>query len=213
MTWAKVLEPYKNSPEFELLWQRVKEEYNNYECFPPRKEIFHFLECTAFEDIKVVILGQDPYHVPGQAHGLSFSVRDGIQTPRSLQNIFKELREDIGTNKSSPDLTPWARQGVLLLNASLSVRAHQANSHSKLGWYPFTDFIIKQISEKLEHVVFILWGSFAQQKKMLINSNKHLIIEAVHPSPLSAHRGFFGSKPFSKTNEYLVQFGKKPIIW
>lgn len=161
----------------------------------------------------MVILGQDPYHGDHQANGLSFSVSEEVPAPPSLKNIFKELKADLGIDKTSNELDGWARQGVLLLNACLTVRAHEANSHQHLGWEPFTDFIIREISDKKEHVVFVLWGAFAQKKETLIDVERHLVIKSVHPSPLSAHRGFFGSRPFSKINSYLSAHGEKAIDW
>lgn len=213
MDWKEVLAPYKNTEEFQNLWKKVKEEYNTHLCFPPKQQIFRAIEVTPFEEVRVVILGQDPYHNPGQANGLSFSVNESVPAPPSLQNIFKELNNDLGKVRTQKNLEDWAKQGVLLLNASLSVRAHEANSHSQLGWQNFTDYIIRQISEKKEGVIFLLWGSFAQKKSVWIDRSKHFIISSPHPSPLSAHRGFFGSKPFSKINAILSERGEKEIIW
>jgi len=182
--------------------------------YPPGKFIFHAFDKTPFDAVKVVILGQDPYHGPGQAHGLSFSVPEGMPIPPSLQNIFKELNRDIGMPiPTSGNLEKWAEQGVLLLNAALTVRAQEPASHAKCGWMEFTDAVIKTISEEKEHVVFLLWGRFAQEKQVLIDETKHLVLKAAHPSPFSAEKGFFGSKHFSKTNEYLVTNGKEPIDW
>lgn len=182
--------------------------------YPPGPQIFNAFAQTPFSKVKVVILGQDPYHGPGQAMGLSFSVPDGVPQPPSLQNIFKELHSDIGMPiPKTGNLTPWAKQGVLLLNASLTVRANEANSHSKIGWTVFTDAVIQKISDEKSGVVFLLWGRFAQEKQALIDTSKHFILKAAHPSPLSAHNGFFGCKHFSKTNEILAKEGKEPIDW
>lgn len=182
--------------------------------YPPMPLIFNALNTTPFDKVKVVILGQDPYHWPNQAHGLSFSVQDGILFPPSLKNIFKELQSDIWTNPpTTGNLEKWAKQWVLLLNAILTVRAGEPASHAKIGWESFTDSIIKTLSDKQEGIVFILWGNFARSKKVLIDTNKHFIVESAHPSPLGAHKGFFGSKPFSKTNEILKKLGKEEIIW
>ena len=186
--------------------------YSSGTIYPLREKVFNAIQTTDLADVKVVILGQDPYHGPRQAQGLSFSVPDDIPAPPSLQNILKELAEDIGI-KESHDLTPWARQGVLLLNASLTVPAGQANGHAGQIWEPFTDAVIKVVNEKDTPVVFILWGSYARKKKALITNPRHLILESPHPSPLSAHRGFFGSKPFSKTNAFLTSQGIEPINW
>ncbi len=213
MTWTEVLAPIKESEYFQNLWKNVKQEYAAKKCFPPKNQIFRALELTPFEEVKVVIIGQDPYHNDNQANGLCFSVSEQVQAPPSLQNIFKELKDDLGIERTSKELDDWAKQGVLLLNATLTVQAHLANSHQNLGWQIFTDFIIRQISEKKEYVVFVLWGSFAQKKQELIDPKKHFIIKSAHPSPLSSYRGFFGSKPFSKINDFLVSNGEKPISW
>lgn len=213
MTWKEVLLPIKNSVYFTELWKNVKREYATEKCFPPKEEIFRALELTAFDDIKVVIIGQDPYHNDFQANGLCFSVSDKVKAPPSLRNIFKELESDLGIVKTTNELDSWAKQGVLMLNATLTVKAHQPNSHQYLGWQTFTDFIIKAISEKKENVVFILWGAFAQKKEQLIDQQKHLVIKSPHPSPFSAHRGFFGSRPFSKINEFLKTKGETEILW
>ncbi|MGV3767703.1 MAG: uracil-DNA glycosylase [Chitinophagaceae bacterium] len=182
--------------------------------YPPGKFIFHAFDKTSFDNVKVVILGQDPYHGPGQAHGLSFSVPPGIKPPPSLVNIFKELHADIGMPiPSHGTLEKWAEQGVLLLNAVLTVRANEPASHSKSGWMEFTDAVIKTISEKKEHVVFMLWGRFAHEKQVLIDETKHLLLKAAHPSPFSADKGFFGCKHFSKANAYLAANGLEPIDW
>lgn len=213
MTWTEVLAPIKNSEYFENLWKKVKEEYASTNCFPPKNQIFRALELTPFDEVKVVIIGQDPYHGDFQANGLCFSVSDQVKAPPSLQNIYKELKEDLGIEKTTNELDDWATQGVLLLNATLTVRAHSPNSHKDLGWERFTNFIIKEISYKKENVVFVLWGAFAQKKEELIDPSKHLIIKSAHPSPFSVHRGFFGGKPFSKINDYLVSKGNTPINW
>ena len=213
MTWEEVLKPIKESDYFKNLWEKVKLQYNSNQCFPPKDEIFRALELTEFDDVEVVIIGQDPYHNDGQANGLCFSVSENVTAPPSLKNIFIELKEDVGVERKNKDLQDWAKQGVLLLNATLTVQAHQPNSHKNLGWEVFTDFIIKEISDKKENVVFVLWGAFAQKKASLIDSNKHHILQSAHPSPFSVYRGFFGSKPFSKINNYLLKKGKKPIVW
>lgn len=213
MTWTEVLKPIKNSDYFRTLWQKVKAEYNAGKCFPPKEQIFRALELTPFEDVKVVIIGQDPYHNDFQANGLCFSVTENVAAPPSLKNIFAELKEDLHVERRSKDLEDWAKQGVLLLNATLSVRAHAPNSHKDIGWEGFTDFIIEEISARKESVVFVLWGAFAQKKAPLIDSAKHFIIHSAHPSPFSVYRGFFGSRPFSKINNYLAEKGIKPIQW
>jgi len=213
MTWTEVLAPIKNTEYFTTLWEKVKEEYQTTKCFPPKNQIFRAIELTPFDEVKVVIIGQDPYHNDNQANGLCFSVSDKVKAPPSLKNIFKELEDDLGIKKTSNELEMWAKQGVLLLNATLTVRAHEANSHKDLGWEQFTDFIIKEISDKKDNVVFVLWGAFAQKKAGLIDTKKHFIIQSVHPSPLSARKGFFGSRPFSKINQFLEEKGKEPINW
>jgi len=213
MTWTDILAPIKNTEYFTTLWEKVKEEYQTTKCFPPKNQIFRAIELTPFEEVKVVIIGQDPYHNDNQANGLCFSVSDKVKAPPSLKNIFKELEDDLGIKKTSNELEMWAKQGVLLLNATLTVRAHEANSHKDLGWEQFTDFIIKEISDKKENVVFVLWGAFAQKKAGLIDASKHFIIQSAHPSPFSVHKGFFGSRPFSKINQFLDEKGKEPINW
>ncbi|MBB1574985.1 MAG: uracil-DNA glycosylase [Flavobacteriaceae bacterium] len=213
MTWTEILAPIKNTEYFTTLWEKVKEEYQTTKCFPPKNQIFRAIELTPFEEVKVVIIGQDPYHNDNQANGLCFSVSDKVTAPPSLKNIFKELEDDLGIKKTSNELEMWAKQGVLLLNATLTVRAHEANSHKDLGWEQFTDFIIKEISDKKENVVFVLWGAFAQKKAGLIDASKHFIIQSAHPSPFSVHKGFFGSRPFSKINQFLKEKGKEPINW
>ncbi len=213
MTWTEILAPIKNSEYFLNLWIKVNQEYENGKCFPPKEQIFRALELTEFEDVQVIILGQDPYHNENQANGLCFSVSDKVKTPPSLQNMYKELKIDLNIEKNSNELEDWAKQGVLLLNSTLTVKAHEPNSHKNLGWDIFTDFIIKEISDKKESVVFVLWGAFAQKKVPLIDETKHFIIQSPHPSPFSAHRGFFGSKPFSKINNYLKSKNRKEINW
>jgi len=213
MNWTEILAPIKSSVYFQNLWNTVKQEYASTKCFPPKNQIFRAIELTPFDEVEVVIIGQDPYHNDYQANGLCFSVSESVAAPPSLKNIFIELKDDLGIDRSSRELDDWAKQGVLLLNATLTVRAHSPNSHKDLGWEKFTDFIIKEISDKKENVVFVLWGAFAQKKEELIDSSKHYILKSAHPSPFSVHRGFFGSKPFSKINNYLISKGKKPIQW
>ena len=213
MTWKEILAPIKNSEYFENLWRKVQDEYAAGKCFPPKTQIFRALELTPFEEVKVVILGQDPYHNDFQANGLCFSVSEEVAAPPSLKNIFTELKSDVGIERSKRELDDWAQQGVLLLNATLSVRAHSPNSHKDLGWEKFTDFIIHEVSERKENVVFVLWGAFAQKKEELIDSSKHLILKSAHPSPFSVYRGFYGSKPFSSINSYLVSTGQQFILW
>lgn len=214
-TWKAVLQKEFNAPYFQHIPIHLKTEKSQGKIiYPPGPQIFNAFNTTPFDKVKVVILGQDPYHGLRQAHGLCFSVQSGTQPPPSLVNIFKELHEDIGVPiPDHGDLTHWAEQGVFLLNASLTVRAGEPMSHARIGWAHFTDAVIKTISEKKEHVVFLLWGKFAQEKRTLIDADKHLILRSVHPSPLSAHSGFFGCRHFSKTNEYLVKHGIDPIDW
>lgn len=213
-SWKQHLAPEFEADYFSRLTRFVKEEYSHYEVYPPGKLIFNAFNSCPFNKVKVVIIGQDPYHEPGQAHGLCFSVNDGVQFPPSLQNIFKEIQGDLGTPApASGNLTRWTEQGVLLMNATLTVRAHQAGSHQKRGWEEFTDAAIRHLAEEREHLVFILWGSYAQKKGAVIDRSKHLVLTSAHPSPLSAYRGFFGNGHFSKANEYLLKHGQKPIIW
>ena len=213
-SWYKVLREQFEAPYFADLKAFLVEEKQHYAVYPPGKLIFNAFNLTPFDKVKVVILGQDPYHGPGQAHGLSFSVPDGVQFPPSLLNIFKELNNDLGIPMAhSGNLEKWAREGVLLLNASLTVRAGQAASHSRHGWEAFTDAAIRALSEEREHLVFILWGNYAIAKRALIDPFKHLILTSVHPSPLSASRGFFGCHHFSKTNNYLIEHNIEPIDW
>lgn len=213
-SWKKVLQEEFDKPYFKDLTTFVKNEYETQTIFPPAHLIFNAFEQCPVDQIKVVIIGQDPYHDDNQAHGLCFSVNDGIKTPPSLRNIFKEQAQDLDLDiPESGNLERWAKQGVLLLNATLTVRAHQAGSHQRKGWEKFTDAVIQQISEECEHVVFLLWGNYAQRKGEMINQDKHYILKSVHPSPLSASRGFFGNHHFSKTNEYLKTKEKEEIRW
>ncbi|RSK45624.1 uracil-DNA glycosylase [Hymenobacter perfusus] len=214
-SWRKVLAAEFEKPYFQHLIAFVKGEYATTTVYPPGPQIFHAFEACPFEQVKVVILGQDPYHGKGQAHGLSFSVAEGVRTPPSLQNIFKELQADLPERPPAPNgnLDRWAEQGVLLLNATLTVRAADPGSHQKKGWEQFTDAVIQQISDQKEHVVFVLWGAYAQKKGEIIDARKHLVLKAAHPSPYAADRGFFGSRPFSQTNAYLQQHGEQPITW
>lgn len=200
-------------PYWESLTTFVRAEYAAGRCFPQGKNIFRAFDLTPFDQVKVVILGQDPYHTPGAAMGFCFSVPEGNRPQPSLQNIFQELGDDLGTVRSRTDLSDWAEQGVFLLNSVLTVRAHAAGSHAGHGWEQFTDSAIHRLSEQREHLVFILWGSYAIAKKALIDSRKHLVITSPHPSPFSAHKGFFGSKPFSRANAYLESHHQAPIAW
>lgn len=213
-SWKAVLAEQFNSPYFKELKTFLLFEKKKYVVYPPGKEIFAAFNSTPFNSVKVVIIGQDPYHGPQQAHGLCFSVRKGIKAPPSLQNIFKELSNDIGLEiPKHGDLTAWSKQGVLLLNATLTVRARLAGSHQNKGWELFTDSVIKAVSEQREKVVFILWGSYAKNKAQLIDANKHCILKAAHPSPYSADNGFFGCKHFSKVNDYLIKNNLEPVNW
>ena len=212
--WDIILKSEFEKDYFYNLLKFVQGEYKRTTVFPPKSEVFKAFRYTPYKDLKVVILGQDPYHGEGEAEGLSFSVKKGIKKPPSLNNIFKELHDDLGCSiPVDGSLTYWAKQGVLLLNAVLTVIKDHAASHKDIGWEQFTDFVIKKINEKDEPVVFILWGNFARSKKKLITNKKHLVIESAHPSPLSAYNGFFGSHPFSKTNEFLIKNNLKPIDW
>ena len=212
--WDSVLENEFSCAEYLKLREFLKQEYSNYDIFPSMYDIFNSMKITPFSDVKVVIIGQDPYHEPGQAMGLSFSVPKGEKIPPSLVNIYKEITAETGEQMPNHgDLTGWAKQGVLLLNAVLTVRSHLANSHKNKGWEFFTDGIIKKISNLKSGVVFLLWGANARSKKSLIDTSKHLVLECAHPSPLSAYNGFFGCNHFIKTNEYLTKIGKKPINW
>lgn len=213
-SWKAVLDGEFEKPYFNALTDFVRGEYQTQRIYPPGKEIFNAFNLCPFDQVKVVLIGQDPYHGPGQAHGLCFSVKDGIKFPPSLRNIFKEIDNDLGVPvPESGDLTRWATQGVFLLNATLTVRAHQAGSHQKKGWETFTDSVIHILSEKRENLVFLLWGAYAQRKAELIDSSKHLVLDSVHPSPLSASRGFFGNHHFSRANSYLANHGIPPVNW
>jgi len=213
-SWKAQLAEEFEKDYFVQLSEFVRNEYKTKKIYPPGKLIFNAFDQCPFDQLKVVILGQDPYHGPGQAHGLCFSVNDGIPFPPSLRNIFKELKNDVGKEiPTSGNLLEWARQGVLLLNATLTVRAYQAGSHQKKGWEQFTDAVINIINEQKKHVVFILWGNYAISKSKFTDQGKHLILTSVHPSPLSASRGFFGNKHFSRTNEFLISKGLEPIVW
>lgn len=213
-SWKPILSDEFEKDYFKKLTEFVREEYRLQKVYPPARLIFNAFDQCPFNLLKAVILGQDPYHGPGQAHGLCFSVNDGVEFPPSLHNIFKELKQDIGKPiPVSGNLTPWARQGILLLNATLTVRAHQAGSHQGKGWETFTDSVIHKINEQKEHAVFILWGNYAIRKGEFIDRSRHLVLTSVHPSPLSASRGFFGNKHFSRTNHFLEQHGMEPILW
>src|SRR5689334_43346 len=214
-SWKKILKEEFSKPYFQQIALHLKTEKSQGKTiYPPGSLIFNAFNTTPFDNVKVVILGQDPYHGPGQAHGLCFSVNNGVPPPPSLVNIFKELHSDVGVPiPNHGTLTKWAEQGVLLLNASLTVRASEPMSHAQIGWAEFTNNVIKAISQQKEHVVFMLWGKFAQEKQVLIDETKHLVLKAAHPSPLSAHSGFFGCRHFSKANEYLTRNGIDPIDW
>lgn len=213
-SWKNVLQTEFDKPYFESVTAFVRSEYKSRKIFPPAKLIFNAFDQCPFDKVKVVILGQDPYHGDGQAHGLCFSVNDGIEFPPSLINIFKEIERDLSIPvPKSGNLTRWAQQGVLLLNATLTVRAHQAGSHQGRGWEEFTDAVIRTLAEKKENLVFLLWGSYAQKKGAFIDSNRHLVLKSVHPSPLSAYRGFFGNNHFSSANNYLREHGQEEINW
>ncbi|MBQ2534928.1 MAG: uracil-DNA glycosylase [Prevotella sp.] len=214
-SWKERLQTEFGKPYFEQLTAAVRREYATYVCYPPARLVFNAFNLCPFDKVKVVIIGQDPYHEPGQAHGLSFSVMDGIAFPPSLQNILKEVRDDVGADiPMTGNLTRWAEQGVLLLNATLTVRAHQANSHASLGWQTFTDAAIRALASEREHIVYMLWGGFARGKAPMIDKTKNLVLESVHPSPLSANRGgWFGQHQFSRCNEYLIANGLEPIEW
>lgn len=213
-SWKRVLSSEFEKEYFKTLRDFIHSEYRNKIIYPPAKQIFNAFDSCPFESVKVVILGQDPYHEPSQAHGLSFSVLPPCPPPPSLVNIYKEIRSDVGTLVSANgDLTDWSRQGVLLLNATLTVEAHKAGSHQNKGWETFTDSAIKALAENREHLVFMLWGSYAQRKGAFIDRSRHLVLQAPHPSPLSAYRGFFGCKHFSSANAYLISQGLSPIVW
>ena len=212
--WLDALKVEFRQPYYKKLFQTVNEEYRTRQIFPPADDIFNAFHLTPLHEVKVVILGQDPYHGEGQAHGLCFSVRPGVDIPPSLVNIYQELHDDLGcTIPNHGCLTKWAKQGVLLLNTVLTVRAHQANSHKGIGWEEFTDAAIRKLNEQDRPIVFMLWGRPAQAKKSMLHNPKHLILEAPHPSPLSAYRGFFGSRPFSQANRFLEAQGVEPVDW
>lgn len=213
-SWKALLQEEFDKPYFAELTEFVRSEYKSYRIYPPGSQIFNAFNLCPFDKVKVAIIGQDPYHGPGQAHGLCFSVNDGVPFPPSLRNIFKEINADTGAPiPQSGNLTRWATQGVLLLNATLTVREHSAGSHQRRGWETFTDSVIRIISEQKSNVVFILWGAYAQSKASLIDSSRHLVLRSVHPSPLSAHAGFFGNHHFSLANDYLVRSGLTSIDW
>ena len=211
--WDIVLKEEMQKDYFRQLGHFVKSEYATKRCFPEYKNIFNALRFTDYDEVKVVILGQDPYHGEKEAHGLSFSVQKGVKRPPSLDNIFKELYNDLGIRRENNDLTDWAKQGVLLLNSIMSVVMDHPLSHQNHGWEQFTDAIISKLNEREKPVVFVFWGSYARSKKVLITNTRHKIIESVHPSPLSAYRGFFGSKPFSQINQFLIKNGESEIKW
>lgn len=213
-SWKRHLQPEFDKDYFLKLTDFVRTEYRTATIYPPGRLIFNAFDLCPFDRVKVVIIGQDPYHGPGQAHGLCFSVNEGIAYPPSLVNIFKEIKADIGTEPpTTGNLTRWARQGVLLLNATLTVRAHQAGSHQNKGWELFTDAVIRLLAEEKEHLVFILWGAYAQRKGAFIDRSRHLVLTSAHPSPLSAYNGFFGNHHFSRTNTYLEEHGETGIVW
>ena len=212
--WAVELKDEFGKEYYRSLFEKVKSEYRNYRIYPPSQDLFNAFHLTPFEKVKAVIIGQDPYHEEGQAQGLCFSVREDVEIPPSLQNIYQELHDDVGTY--IPDngyLVKWARQGVLLLNTVLTVRAHRANSHREIGWEEFTNAAIRALDKEDRPIVFLLWGRPAGEKEKLLHNDKHLVLKAPHPSPLSAYRGFFGCRHFSKTNDYLVRSGETPIDW
>jgi uracil-DNA glycosylase len=212
--WNALLADELEKPYFEKLYHFVAEERRTHTVYPPAQDVFSSLRTTPYERVKVLLLGQDPYHGPNQAHGMCFSVRPGVKPPPSLQNIFKELHDDLGCQiPNNGYLVPWAEQGVLLLNAVLTVRKGEANSHKDKGWEQFTDAVIRKVNEKEDLVVFVLWGAYAQKKRDLIDTSRHKIIQAAHPSPFSADKGFFGSRPFSKINNFLREAGKAEINW
>lgn len=213
-SWDEKLSVIWNSSGFKNFYNMIMKLYDKKTIYPLKENIFNAFKLTSFENVKVVIMGQDPYHGEGEAHGLSFSVQDNVKIPPSLQNIYKELYSDLGIPpKNTGNLTGWAKEGVLLLNSTLTVEKDKANSHQGLGWQYFTDYVIKVLNLSEKPIVFILWGNFARSKKVLITNPKHLILESPHPSPFSAYNGFFGSKPFSKTNDFLIKNNIKPIDW
>ena len=212
--WLEVFKPEYKKPYYKKLYDFISEEYSRYTVYPPGDDIFNAFHLTPLSKVKVVIIGQDPYHEPGQAHGLCFSVKQGVDIPPSLQNIYKELHDDVGFE--IPDhgcLTSWAEQGVLLLNAVLTVRAHAAASHQNKGWEEFTDAVIRAVNEVDRPIVFLLWGSFARSKSKMLTNPNHLVLEAPHPSPLSAYLGFFGCRHFSRANDFLTAHGAEPVDW
>ncbi|MFN6380631.1 MAG: uracil-DNA glycosylase [Flavobacteriales bacterium] len=212
--WFEIIKPYLEGFDLETFFQSIEEEYNSNVCYPPLERVFFALNEISPSQVKVVILGQDPYHGPNQANGLAFSVNSGMKIPPSLLNIFKEIKNEYGFEiPSSGDLTPWLKQGVLLLNSTLTVREASANSHQGIGWERITDALVKALANDNEHLVFILWGTFASKKKDLIPAEKHLVLTGHHPSPLSAHKGFFGNNHFLKTNDFLIEKQKTPINW
>ena len=214
LSWAERLSPEFSAPYFADLVEFVRQEYTHSVCYPSGRQIFNAFDLCPFESVRVVILGQDPYHEPKQAEGLCFSVADGVPFPPSLRNIFQEIHDELGIpTPQSGSLRRWAEQGVLLLNATLTVRAHQAGSHQGRGWERFTDAVVRRIAEERQHVVFLLWGSYAQRKGAFIDRSRHLVLEAAHPSPLSAYRGFFGCRHFLRCNEYLTNHNLQPIQW
>lgn len=213
MEWSEVFHDITNRHDFKEMHDFLEQEYSTKIVYPDKENIYQAFDLTPFDNVKVVILGQDPYHGPNQAHGLAFSVQPNAKFPPSLRNMYKELEDDIGCVRTTPHLQDWAREGVLLLNTVLTVRQGEAHSHKEIGWETFTDEVIQAVSQNLSNVVFILWGKPAQQKIKLIDTSKHCIIKAPHPSPLSAYRGFFGSKPYSKANNYLESKGIQPINW
>lgn len=213
MEWSEVFHDITNRHDFKEMHDFLEHEYSTKIVYPDKEKIYQAFDLTPFDNVKVVILGQDPYHGPNQAHGLAFSVQPNAKFPPSLRNMYKELEDDIGCVRTAPHLQDWAREGVLLLNTVLTVRQGEAHSHKEIGWETFTDEVIQAVSQNLSNVVFILWGKPAQQKIKLIDTSKHCIIKAPHPSPLSAYRGFFGSKPYSKANNYLESKGIQPINW
>ena len=213
-SWGRVLAAEFSQPYFEQLAAFVRQEYAAGPCYPPGSKIFNAFNSTPFDRLKVVILGQDPYHEPGQAMGLSFSVPEGVQLPPSLRNIYAEIQQELGTvPPASGDLTRWAQQGVLLLNATLTVRRGEAGSHQGYGWETFTDAAIRALAQQREHLVFLLWGSYAAKKAQFIDPQRHLVLRSAHPSPLSAYRGFFGNHHFQLCNDYLIKNGQSPIVW
>lgn len=213
-TWKDFIFKEKSKDYYKKIVSFINDDEKKYSIYPNKRDIFNAFKLTPLNEVKAVILGQDPYHGPGQAHGLSFSVLSGIEKPPSLKNIFKELNNDLGVEvPAHGNLESWAKQGIMLLNTCLTVRDSQPNSHQKIGWNTFTDNAIKVLNDRINPIVFILWGANAKSKKPLISNERHLILESVHPSPLSAHNGFFGSKPFSKTNQFLIDNNIKPIDW